>query len=163
VKLRLVAAFGALAALGVHFAWTRPFRAEASAAADEYRRVREQRRQAASDRARETRLTQAPARVGVVPASPGSPTAAAARRLLVATLASSGISTARLRVSRTLPGRTRVGASVELTGVGSLDEVARFTAALARPGNGVVLSSVSLVPRAGAVELSFKAVALGGP
>jgi hypothetical protein len=164
VKLRLAAALVALAALGIHFGWTRPFRAEASSAADEYRQVRDQRRQAASDRAREARLLQAPARVGVVPGAPGAPAAAATRRLVVGRLASSGVSNAKLRVTRAAGGgRTRVGASVHLTGVGSLDDVARFTGELARPGTGLVLSSVSLVPRAGAVDLSFEALALGTP
>jgi hypothetical protein len=50
---------------------------------------------------------------------------------------------------------------VHLTGVGSFDDVARFTGELARPGNGLVLSSISLVPRDGDVELSFDALAMG--
>jgi hypothetical protein len=79
---------------------------------------------------------------------------------VVSTLAASGVSTARLRVTPTVTGRADVAASVHLTGVGSLDDVARFTGELARPGNGLVLSSVSLVPSEGTVALSFDAVAM---
>jgi hypothetical protein len=160
VRLRLAAAVLLLAALAVHAAWTRPFRAEASAAADEYRRVRDERRQAAADRARAARLAAAPTRVGAVPgASPDTVPASAARRLVVDTLASSGVATVKLRV--TPADRALSRARVHLTGVGSLDDVARFTAELARPGNGIVLSTVALVPRGGKVELSFEALALG--
>jgi hypothetical protein len=160
MRLRLAAALCLLAAVFVHLAWTRRFRAEASAAADDYRRLRDERRQAEVEQEREARLAAAPARVGVVPGTTRSaPTAAAARRLVVDRLASSGVSTVKLRVAPLARGPA--GASVHLTGVGSFDEVARFTGELARPGNGLVLSSVSLVPRDGDVELSFAALALG--
>jgi hypothetical protein len=160
MRLRLLAALCLLAAVGVHLAWTRRFRAEASAATDDYRQLRDERRPAAAERARAARLAEAPARVGVVPgATRGAPPAGAARRLVVDRLASSGVSTVKLRVAPLAQGPA--GASVHLTGVGSVDEVARFTGELARPGNGLVLSSVSLVPRDGGVELSFDALALG--
>jgi hypothetical protein len=160
VRLRLLAVLCALAALGVHLGWTRTFRAEASASADEYRRLRDERREAAALRARDARIAGAPARIGVVPGtSPSAAPAGAARRLVVSTLASSGVSTVKMRV--TAGGRAPVAATVHLTGVGSLDEVARFTGELARPGNGLMLSNVSLAPREGQVELSFEALALG--
>ena len=160
MRLRLVAGFCALAALGLHLGWTRPFRAAASASADEYRRLRDERRQAAGERARDARLAGAPGRIGVVPgASPSAPLPGAARRLVVDTLASSGVSTVKLKV--TPGGRAPVAASVHMSGVGSLDAVARFTGELVRPGNGLVLSSVSLVPREGHVDLSFDALVLG--
>ena len=155
----MVAALLLLAALAVHFAWTRPFRAKASAAAEEYRRVRDERRQAAADLARDARLAAAPARVGVVPGASQSTPARAARRLMVDALAASGVANVKLQVTPSL--RAPVGATVRLTGFGSLDDVARFTGELARPGNGLVLSSVGLVPRDGAVALSFEAVAMG--
>jgi hypothetical protein len=160
MRLRLLASLLLLAALAVHVAWTRRFRAEAAAAAEEYRRVRDERRLAAAELAREARLAAATGRVGVVPGtSPGTPAARAARRLVVGALASSGVATVRLRV--TPGGGAPVGASVHLNGIGSLDDVARFTGELARPGNGLVLQSIALVPRGGAVELSFGALALG--
>ena len=156
----MLAALLLVAALAVHVAWTRPFRAEASAAAEEYRRVRDERRQTVADLARDARLAAAPARVGLVPgASQTTPPARAARRLLVDALAASGVANVKLRVTPSL--RAPVGASVHLTGVGSLDDVARFTGELARPGSGLVLSSVGLVPREGTVELSFEALAMG--
>ena len=160
MRLRLIAGLCALAALGLHLGWTRPFRAAAFASADEYRRLREERRQAVVERTREARLAAASGRVGVVPGtSPTAPPAGAARRLVVGALASSGVSTVTLKV--TPGGRAPVAASVHLTGSGSLDEVARFTGQLVRPGNGLVLSSVSLVPRQGQVDLSFHALAVG--
>jgi hypothetical protein len=162
VRARLAAAFCLLLGIGIHVGWTRPFRADALAAADEYGRLRDERRQALAERAREGRLAAAPGRVGVVPGvTRGAPPARAARRLVVGTLASSNVSTVRLRVAPLARGP--VGASVHLSGVGSLDDVARFTGELARPGNGLVLSSVSLSPRNGRVDLSFDAVALGAP
>jgi hypothetical protein len=158
MRLRVVAVLLLLAALAVHVAWTRPFRADASAAAEEYRQVRDERRRAAADLARDARLAAAPTRVGVLPgADQGAPRAA--RRLVVGALASSGVATVKLRV--TPGGRAPIGATVHLTGVGSLDDVARFTAELARPGNGIVLSSVGLTPRDGDVQLSFEALGLG--
>jgi hypothetical protein len=160
VRLRLVAGLCALAALGLHLGWTRPFRAAASAAADEYRQLRDERSQATVERAHGARLAAAPGRIGVVPGTSASaPLPGAARRLVVGTLASSGVSTVKLRV--TPGGRGPVAASVHLSGAGSLDEVARFTGELVRPGNGLVLSSVSLVPREGQVDLAFDALALG--
>lgn len=160
MKLRLAGVFCILAGIGIHLAWTRPFRADAVAAADEYRRLREERRQALAERAREGRLAAAPGRIGVVPgATRSAPPAGAARRLVVAALASSNVSTVRLRVAPLARGPA--GARVHLSGVGSLDDVARFTGALVRPGNGLVLSSMSLSPRDGRVELSFEALALG--
>jgi hypothetical protein len=160
VRLRLVAGLCVLAALGLHLGWTRRFRAAAAASADEYRQLRDERRQAAVERARDARLAGAPGRIGIVPGtSPSAPLPGAARRLVVGTLASSGVSTVKLKV--TPGGRAPAAASVHLTGAGSLDEVARFTGELVRPGNGLVLSSVSLVPREGHVALSFDALALG--
>lgn len=160
MRWRVGAALLLAAALLVHVGWTRRFRAEGAAAADEYGRLREERRQALADHARAVRLSEAPGRVGVVRgASAQTPPARAARRLVVDALAGSGVSTVRLRVDP--GGKGPVGASVRLTGVGALDEVARFAGDLARPGNGLVLSSVALQPRAGAVELSFEALALG--
>jgi hypothetical protein len=160
MRWRVAAALLLLAALAVHVAWTRRFRAEAAAAAEEYRRVRDERRQAVADLAREARLAAAPARVGVVPgASQATPPARAARRLVVDALASSGVANVKLRVTPAV--RAEAGASVHLTGVGSLDDVARFTGELARPGNGLVLSAVGLVPRDGEVALSFEALAIG--
>jgi hypothetical protein len=160
MRLRVAAVFLLLAALAVHVAWTRRFRAEASAAAEEYRRVRDERRQAAAELARDARVAAAPTRGGAVPcATEGAPPARAARRLVVGALASSGVATVKLRV--TPGGRAPIGASVHLTGVGSFDDVARFTGELARPGNGIVLSSVGMVPQDGKVQLSFKALALG--
>jgi hypothetical protein len=160
MRLRLLAALCVLAAACVHVAWTRPFRRAAVASADEYRRLREERQRAVADRAWEARLAAAPARIGVVPGTSSSTApAGAARRLVVGTLASSEVATVRMRV--TSGGRAPAAATVHLTGVGSLDDVARFTAELARPGTGLVLSAVSLQPREGQVELSFDALALG--
>ncbi|MET0555566.1 MAG: hypothetical protein ABW221_21170 [Vicinamibacteria bacterium] len=162
MRLRLAAALLFLGAGAVHAGWTRPFRAEASAAADEYRRVRDERQQAVADQARAARLAAAPARVGSVPGTAAdAPAARAARRLVVETLASSRVATVTLRV--TPSGRAPAQATVHLKGAGSLDDVARLTAELARPGNGIVLSNVVLTPREGQVQLAFEALALGAP
>jgi hypothetical protein len=159
VRSRVAAALLVLAALAVHFSWTRSFRAQASASADEYRRLRDERRLAAAARAHDLRLAEATGRVGIVPGTSDSAPPARARRLVVAALASSRVSTVKLRV--TPGGRAPVGAAVHLSGVGSFDDVARFTGELARPGNGLVLSSVGLTAHGGNVELSFDALALG--
>lgn len=160
MKLRLAAALLALAALAVHVGWTRRYRAEAGAAADEYRRLRDERRQAAAEHARSLRQAAAPGRVGdVTGGTAGAEPARAARRLVVGALASSGLSTVKMRVAA--GGRAPIGASVHLTGAGELDAVAAFTGGLAKPGNGLVLSKVGLVPRDGLVELSFEALAVG--
>jgi hypothetical protein len=157
--MRLLAAVLAVAAAAVHFAWTRPFRAESAAAGDEYRRLRDEKREATAALAQAARLADATSRVGVVPGvTEGAPAPRAARRLVVRALAASGVSTVRLRVA---PGRPPVAATVHLTGAGSLQEVAALAGELARPGNGLVLTAVSLTPRDGSVQLSFDAMALG--
>lgn len=159
MRARALAALLALAALGVHFGLTATYRARAERAADEYRRVRDERRQITSRVAQAVRLQDAQRRARRLPAAGIELTPARAARLqVVRSLEGSGIQRVRLGVA---PGR--LAASVRLTGEGSFDDVVRFAGEVVRPGSGLLLRQVALQAKAEAVGLTLEADGVGNP
>jgi hypothetical protein len=162
VKARLAAALLALAALGVHLGFTSRYRAQASAAADEFRQVRDERRQVGSRLAQKVRLEDAQRRAGRLPAAEGGVTPTRAARLqVVRTLEGSGVSRVRLGVSPVL--RSPLAVNVRLTGEGSFEDVLKFAGDIARPGSGLLLQQVGLETQNERVALSLDAMGLGRP
>jgi hypothetical protein len=162
VSPRWPAAVLALAALGVHVGLTVRYRAQGAAAADDFRRLRDERRQVASRVAQKTRLEDAQRRAGRLPDAEGGLTPARAARLqVVRSLEGSGITRVRLGVS---PGtRAPQAVSVRLTGEGSFEDVLRFSGAVVRPGSGLLLRQVALDTQDERVGLSLEAVGLARP
>jgi hypothetical protein len=162
VKARVVAALLALLAIAVHVGLTVRYRAQAAAAADEYRKVRDERRQVGARLALKLRLEDAQRRAGRLPAAEGGITPARAARLqVVRTLEGSGVSRVRLGVSPAV--RIPQSVNVRLTGEGSFEDVVRFAGEIVRPGSGLLLQQVELANQDERVGLSLEALGLGRP
>lgn len=139
----------------------RPMQRQAGAAADEYRRARDQRRDV---RARLQRLERAGpvprARQAAGPAAAPGEVVRSVRRSLVRLVEEAGLSPVRLSVR---PGRPPVPAAVQLGAEGSFENVVRFGGLVSRPETGIVLQKFRLSPRQGRVTvLEMDAIALGG-
>jgi hypothetical protein len=164
VNARVAAGLIALVAAGVHLGLTTRYRAEAAAAADEFRQVRDERRRVAGQLGQKLRLEDAQRRAGRLPAEgEGGPLtpARAARLQVVRSLEGSGIERVRLGVAPALlPPKT---VNVRLRGEGSFEDVVRFAGQVARPGSGLLLQEVALDTRQDRVGLSLDAMGLGRP
>jgi type II secretory pathway component PulM len=150
------------AAIVLYVGVARPAQREAAAAGDEYRRARDERRDA---RARLQRLERrvpalrAADAAAPAPAAPGE-RVRVVRRAVVRTVEEAGLSPVRLSVR---PGRPPAEVSVQLGAEGSFDEVVRFGGLVARPETGIVLQAFRLAPGHGRVTtVELDAVALGG-
>ena len=164
MSARLVAGLIVLASAAVHLGLTTRYRAEAAAAADEFRQVREERRRVAARLAEKTRLEDARRRAGELPAEgergPLTP-ARAARLQIVRSLEGSGMERVRLGVApAVLPARS---VKVRFSGEGSFEDVVRFSGHGARAGSGLLLQEVALDTREDRVALSLEAMGLGRP
>ena len=139
----------------------RPAQREAGAVADEYRRARDERRDA---RARLQRLerrvpTLRATDAAAAPAAPGE-RVRVVRRTVVRTVEEARLSPVRLSVR---PGRPPAEVAVQLGAEGAFDDVVRFGGLVARPETGIVLQKFRLAPRQGGVTtVELDAVALGG-
>jgi hypothetical protein len=164
VSARLVAGLLVLAAAAVHLGLTTRYRAQAAAAADEFRQVRDERRRVAARLAQKMRLEDARRRAGQLPAEgergPLTP-ARAARLQIVRSLEGSGMERVRLGVAPSLLPPQSV--KVRFTGEGSFEDVVRFAGHVARPGSGFLLQEVALDTRQDRVGLSLEAMGLGRP
>jgi hypothetical protein len=136
-----------------------PTQRQAAAAADEYRRARDEARDIRTRLARLERRDAAHIRAStaLAAATPGG-TVRAVRRSVVQTLQNAGVSGVRLSV---LPGRPPYAARVRLSASGPYAEVMALAGRLAHPETGVVLERVRLSPRGGAVALEIDGVTLG--
>ncbi len=162
MRTRLAAALLALAAVGVHLGLTSRYRAEAAASADEFRRVRDERRTVGTRLAQKLRLEDAQRRAGHLPAAEGGLTPTRAARLqVVRTLEGSGMRAVRLGV--TPEARSPRSVKVQLTGEGSFEDVLRFAGVIAGPGTGLLLEQVQLDHQQDHVGLSLEALGLGRP
>ena len=158
----MLAALLALAAVAVYAGLTSRYRAQAAAAADEFRQVRDQRRQVASRLAQKQRLEDAQERTGRLPAIEGVTTPARAARLqIVRSLEGSGVSRVRLGVAPV--ARPPQAVSVRLKGEGTFEDVLRFAGHVVRPGSGLLLQQVELQNQEERVGLSLEALGLGRP
>jgi hypothetical protein len=160
MKVRVVAALLLAATAIVYAALTVPFQKRAAAAADAYRRARDERRAAY------VRLGQVQRRESAVRrASPVRDAAAiaaadpvgATRHGIVASLEGTGLSGVRLAVR---PGRPPVAAQVQLSVEGPFRDVVRLAGEVVRPGTGVVLERVDLNGHAARVAMSLQGVGL---
>jgi hypothetical protein len=136
-----------------------PMRRQAEAAADDYRRARDEARDMRARLARLERRDAAHLRVasalaGATPAG----TVRTVRRSVVQTLQNARVSGVRLGVTA---ARAPYAARVHLSAVGSFPEVVALAGLVARPDTGVVLERVRLGPRGDGVTLDLDGVTLG--
>lgn len=156
---RWIAAALLAAAVVLYAAVAIPTQRQAAAAADEYRRARDEARDVRSRLARLERRDAAHTRAAtaVAGATPGE-TVRSVRRSVVQTLHSAAVSGVRLSVT---PGRAPHAARVRLSASGPFPEVMALTGRIARPETGIVLERVRLSPRPGGVALDLEGVTLG--
>jgi hypothetical protein len=156
---RGIAAALVAGAIVLYSAVALPMRRQAAAAADDYRRARDDARDMRARLARLERrdaahLRAATALAGATPAG----TVQKVRRSVVQTLQSARVSSVRLGVTA---ARAPYAARVHLSAVGPFPEVVALAGLIARPETGVVLERVRLGPRADGVMLDLEGVTLG--
>jgi hypothetical protein len=151
----LIAVVAGLLYLGVAI----PAHRALAEAQDAFGRAREERRNLQSRLTRfemrtaaEDRATEALAAGG----SAGDPVGRL-RHSVVASIEGASVSGVRLAVS---PGRSPVGARVQLSAEGAYTEALRLSGTLARPGSGLVLESVHLRPSPAGVALDLSGFSL---
>jgi hypothetical protein len=150
-----------LAATAVIYAGlTLPLQRKAAAAAEGYRRARDERREARSRlgevQRRESALRRsAPAR-GEPAATPGDPVGRT-RHGIVAALEGAGLSGVRLAVR---PGSPPAAALVRLAAEGPFADVVRLTGELVRPGTGLILERYQLSQTDSRVAVRVEGVGL---
>jgi hypothetical protein len=156
---RWIAAALLVAAVVLYAAVAVPTQRQAAAAADEYRRARDEARDVRSRLARLERRDAAHTRAAtaVAGATPGE-TVRAVRRSVVQTLQNAAVSGVRLSVTS---GRPPYTARVRLSASGPFPEVMALTGRIARPETGVVLERVRLSPRSDGVTMDLEGVTLG--
>ena len=143
----------------VYAALTVPFEKKAAAAADAYRRARDERRAAQARLGQLQRRQSALRRASPVrdaARAAGDPVGAT-RQGIVASLEGSGLSGVRLAVR---PARAPAAASVQLAVEGPFRDVVRLAGDVVRPGTGVVLERVQLSGRESRVAMSLQGVGL---
>ena len=161
MRARVAAAVLLLLAVAVYAAGTRPLRAQAAAASEQYRQARDQRRDARARLAEIERREAARGRAAAALAAARSAPAGGVRdvrRGVVDVVTRARVSAVRLGVR---PGRPPASASVTLSAEGSFADVVRLAAELARPGQGLVFDRVRLVSRPPRVGLDLDAAGLG--
>ena len=134
-------------------------RRQAQAAADDYRRARDEARDMRARLARLERrdaahLRAASALAGTTPAG----TVRTVRRSVVQTLQNARVSGVRLGVTA---ARAPFAARVHLSASGSFPEVVSLAGLVARPETGVVLERIRFGPRGDGVSLELDGVTLG--
>jgi hypothetical protein len=150
-----------LAATAVVYAGlTVPLQRKAAAAAEAYRRARDDRRAARTRlgelERRESALRRAAPARGDATSSPRDPVGQT-RHGIVASLEGAGLSGIRLAVR---PGQPPAVAQVRLSAEGPFPDVVRLTGELVRPGTGVVLEKFHLSGRDSRVAMSLEGVGL---
>jgi len=162
VTPRVVALVLLVLAAGAYVGVALPTRRAAADLGDDYRRARERRREAAQRLSRIDRRGISRARAALPrPVTGEGPSAAlvALRLSVLESVRESGVSRVSLAVS---PGRPPVAASVHLSASGRFDDLVQLSAAVARPGSGIVLDRVRLVPGSDSISLELDALRLEG-
>jgi hypothetical protein len=159
VIARWIAAALVAVAVVLYAAVAVPMRRQAQAAADDYRRARDEARDMRARLARLERrdaahLRAASALAGTTPAG----TVRTVRRSVVQTLLSARVSGVRLGVTA---ARAPFAARVRLSASGSFPEVVSLAGLVARPETGVVLERIRFAPRGDGVTLELDGVTLG--
>jgi hypothetical protein len=163
VTVRPLALLLAAAAAGVYFGWALPARRAAADLGDEYRRVRERRRETAQRLSRTERegLARLVRRTSASASQPNTDALMTLRRSVLQSIQASRVSNVHLSVS---PGRGPVAATVHLSAEGRFEDVVGLSGAVAPAGSGIVLARVRISPAAGAILLDLDALSLGeGP
>jgi hypothetical protein len=143
-------------AAALHLLVTVPLQRQAGAHGDEYRRLRDERRQAHTRLSRLERAETLRRQAASVFTAPGSEDVVRlVRRSLVHSLEGSPVSGVRISVRP--GGRDHVAAAVTLTAEGDFDAVVRLASHLVRSGSGLVLQTVLFSPRDPIVGLTLEA------
>jgi hypothetical protein len=155
VKARVLALVMLAAAAGLHLWVTVPAQRQAAADGDEYRQLRDQRRQAQARLARAERAETLRRQAAAVFAAGGDGEVVhAARQSLLASLEGAAVGGVRISVR---PGRHPVAASVTVHAEGEFQEVVRLSSHLVRTGTGLLLQAVTFSPGGGSVGLQVEA------
>jgi len=164
MRTRIAAGLLVLAAIAVYLAVTVPLHGREAAAGEQYRRARDERRDARARLAELERREAARARAASALAAARSAPATGVREVrrgVVDLVNRSRVSAVRLGVR---PGRPPAAAAVTLSAEGAFTDVVRLTSDLARAGQGLVFDRVRLVSRPPRVALDVDAAGLGaGP
>jgi len=161
VKVRLLAAGLLLAAAALWTFWGRPLRQETLSLGDEYRRLRDQRRQMESG-AGHDRTGAARRRALSSLASNRGETLPTARRSALEVLAKAELGEVKIGVKRAKLGSVTGAAQVRIQGSGSFAQVVKLAGQLTQPPTGFLLEQVSFTPRGERVEVAIEAWGLGG-
>jgi hypothetical protein len=149
------------AAAAVHVLVTMPAQRQAAVDGDEYRRIRDQRRQVQSRLARLERAESLRRQAaGVFNAPVSEDVVRLVRRSLIGSLEGAAVS--KVRMSVRPGGREHVAASVTLNAEGEFEDVVRLSGHVARTGSGLVLQTVTFAQRRPGVGLLVEAVGPGG-
>ncbi|PYQ48892.1 MAG: hypothetical protein DMF78_20110 [Acidobacteria bacterium] len=160
MRARWLAALLVAAGLGLYAAVGAPMQRQATAAADEYKRARDEARDIRARLARLERRDAAHARAAAALPAAATPadTVRAVRRVVVQTLQEAHVSGVRLGVSA---ARAPYAARVRLSAAGPFAQVVSLAGLLARPERGLVLEKVRFSPRGETVSLDLEGVTLG--
>ena len=162
MKARLLAAGLLLAAAAVWAFGGRPLRQETLRLGDEYRRLRDERRQLESRTGGLLRAGTARRRaLSALASSPGG-ALKNARRAAVACVAEAELGEVRIGVKPAKLGSVEGAAQVRIQGSGSFAEVVKLASQLTKEPAGFLLDQVSFTPRGERVEVAIEAWGLGG-
>lgn len=156
MKARVLALVLLAAAAALHLWVTVPLQRQAGADGDEFRRLRDQRRQAQSRLARAARAEALRGQAAAVFAGgDDGEVVRTARKSLITSLEGADVSRVRMSVR---PGRDAIAATVSLNAEGPFQEVVRLSSHLARAGTGFLLQAVTFLPGPTGVGLQLEAL-----
>jgi hypothetical protein len=157
MKMRMLALALLAAAAAVHVLVTVPLQRQAAVDGDEYRRLRDQRRQVQSRVARLERAESLRRQAaGVFNGEGTEDVIRLVRRSLIGSLEGAAVSKVHMSVR---PGsREHVAAAVTLNAQGEFEDVVRLSGHVARTGSGLVLQTVTFAQRRPGVGLVLEAV-----
>jgi hypothetical protein len=158
VTIRVTAALLVAAAAALHLGYTLPAREQIARTADDFKRLRDERREVvAAVAASQRRQAALMAALHAASASASTPDTAVAdaRRTVVAALADTPLRNVRLSVR---PGVAPSAALVQVQGVGSYPDAMAFSTRLLEPGSGLALSEARFNPSAAGVAFELALV-----
>ena len=161
MKARLLAAGLLLAAAALWAFGGRPLRQETLRLGDEYRRLRDERRQLESRTGGLLRAGTARRRaLSALASSPGG-ALQNARRAAIQCLANAELGEVRIGVKPAKLGSAAGAAQVRIQGSGSFAEVVKLASQLTKEPAGFLLDQVTLASRGERVEVTIEAYGLG--
>lgn len=161
MRARLLALALLAAAAALHVLVTVPLQRQAAVDGDEYRRIRDQRRQLQSRVARLERAESLRRQAATVfGTSTAEDVVRLVRRSLIGSL--EGVPVSKVRMSVRPGGREQVATSVTLNAEGDFEDVVRLSGHVVRAGSGLVLQSVIFAQRRPGVGLVVEAASPAG-